>query len=87
MRLTVAEDKFTKILVIGDQNPSLSRCMRQDVRIVGLGHLFCNGKYVMANTAQIFSDCCTGRLVYEQAHLTVSYAGVANGKTSSWANT
>jgi hypothetical protein len=68
MRLAAAKDKFTKIFVIGNENSSFAHSPGQDMLIFCLGHCLRNGKYVMAETAQVFDYSCTGRLVNHELH-------------------
>ena len=83
MRLAAAKDEFTEILVVGDENPSLLHCPSQDIRIIGLGHCLSYGKHVMSGASQVFNGRSTGRLIYDELHVAVTYAETARGKTSS----
>ena len=68
MRLTAAEDEFTEILVVCDEDSPLAHGSRQDIAIACLRHGFGDRKHVVTGTAQVLDDRYAGTLIYDEPH-------------------
>lgn len=68
MCLTPTKDEFAEVLVIRNQDSSLADSAGHNILIVGLRHHLSNGQHVMAESAQVFNDRGTGRLIDDEVH-------------------